>query len=108
MKFYGTVGYADGQTESAPGVWEETIVERKYYGDVVRSSRRLDAPPTTPNSDIRLDDSISILADAYANGNYANMRYVELDGSNWTVTGVQIQPPRLILTIGELWNGNTV
>jgi hypothetical protein len=107
VKFHGTVGYADGQTESAPGVWEETITARTYYGDVVRNSRRLDAPPTTPISDIRMEHSISILADAYANGNYVNMRYVELDGSNWTITNVERRPPRLILTIGELWNGNT-
>ena len=110
MRFYGTVGYASSTTEEAPGVWVEQITERSYYGDVIANSRRLAAPsavPPTLNESPVMENSFSIVGDAEAYDNYANMRYVEWNGSRWTVTDVQIQRPRLILRVGELWVGNT-
>lgn len=108
MRFHGTVGYG-ADSETSPGVWQEVITEVEYFGDVIRSARRLENSSASPvlNSRIVLDNSFSIMADAYAYENYANMKYVSWNGSNWTVTSVEIRRPRLILTIGELWNGNT-
>ncbi len=109
MRFHGTVGYATS-SETAPGVWTEGITTREYTGDIIRAARRLEpsalAPPTL-NENITVENRFSILADAYAYDNFANMRYVSWNGSNWTITSVEVQRPRLILTIGELWNGST-
>ncbi len=109
MRFHGTVGYAT-DSETAPGVYTEVITEREYTGDVIRQGRRLEpsalAPPTL-NPNITVENRFSILADAYAYDNFAQMRYVSWNGSLWTITSVEVQRPRLILTIGELWNGNT-
>lgn len=107
MRFFGAVGYAS-QVESIPGVWTEVITEKNYYGDVIRQSRRLESPPTVPptlNGDISLSNSFSILADAEAYANFMNMRYVVWDGSYWEITTAEVQRPRLILSIGGLWNG---
>lgn len=106
MRFHGTVGYAETDEETAPGVWEPVIVEKNYYGDVIRSARRLEST-TTLNDNVTLENSFSILADAFAYENFSKMRYVSWNGSNWTITNVEVRRPRLILTIGDLWNGNT-
>jgi hypothetical protein len=109
MRFHGTVGYAT-DTETAPGVWTEVITERTYTGDVLRQARRLEpsaAVPATLNENIALENRFSIVADAYAYDNFSQMRYVSWNGSVWTITTVEVQRPRLILTIGALWNGNT-
>ena len=36
-KFFGNIGYAK-TIETEPGVWEETIIEKPYYGDLVKNS----------------------------------------------------------------------
>jgi hypothetical protein len=109
MRFCGTVGYANVE-ETAPGVWTEVITEKQYYGSVIRNARRLESPSLEPpelNANISLENSFSILADAEAYENFTKMRYISWEGSNWTITKVEVQRPRLILQVGGLWNGNT-
>lgn len=104
-KFYGSVGYAD-TVETAPGVWEEGITERMYFGDLIRNTRRLQSSDTL-NDDINVANEISIVADPFANQNFHKMRYVSFMGSKWKITNVEVQYPRLILTIGGVYNGQT-
>ena len=102
-KFYGKVGYGT-TVEVSPGVHVEEIVERPYYGDVIRNSRALsDGEKVNPN--LSVTNSISIVADAYANGHFFAIRYVEWAGVLWTVSEVQVQSPRLLLRLGEVYNG---
>lgn len=102
-KFFGEVGYA-ASVESAPGVWIEQITEVSYYGDVVRNSRRVQ-DSTVVNDDITVQNSISIVADAYANENFMAIRYVRWAGALWTITEVEQQIPRLLLRLGGVYNG---
>lgn len=104
-KFYGSVGYAD-TVETAPGVWEEGITERMYFGDLTRNTRRLQSSDTL-NDDINVANEISIVADPFANKNFHKMRYVSFMGSKWKIINVEVQYPRLILTIGGVYNGQT-
>lgn len=104
-KFYGSVGYAD-TVETAPGVWEEGITERMYFGDLTRNTRRLQSSDTL-NDDINVANEISIVADPFAYQNFHKMRYVSFMGSKWKITNVEVQYPRLILTIGGVYNGQT-
>ena len=105
-KFHGKIGYAQ-TTETTPGVHEEIITERDYYGDVVQNRRSLRQGENL-NKDFSVGNSISIVANAYARGNFFAIRYVEWAGELWTVTEVEIQIPRLILQLGEVYNGPTV
>jgi hypothetical protein len=104
-RFHGKVGYGES-TETSPGVWEDVITERLYYGDVVRNSRTL-VDGEDLNQDISVGNSISIVADAYANGHIFAIRYVEWAGTLWTVPTVEVERPRLILRLGEVYNGPT-
>lgn len=102
-KFYGKIGYAI-LTETVPGVWVEQIVERSYYGDVIRNIRRLQSSENL-NDDINVSNEISIVADAFANQNFHSMRYVEYMGTKWKVSSIEVKYPRLILSIGGVYNG---
>ena len=102
-KFYGAVGYKES-VESAPSVWTDTITERNYYGDLIRNVRRLDGGSKVID-DVSITNSISIVADPYAIDNFLSILYVEWLGKRWKVPSVEVQFPRLILSIGEVYNG---
>lgn len=102
-KFYGSVGYAD-TVEAVPGRWEEKIVERKYYGELTRNTRRLQSAETL-NDNINVANEISIVADPFACQNFHRMRYIEYMGARWKISNVEVVYPRLILTIGGVYNG---
>lgn len=104
-RFYGAVGFAT-PTEMSPGVWDDVIVERSYYGDVIRNSRRLQVGEDV-NDDLTVENSISIVADPYANEQFFAVRYVRWAGTLWEVPTVEVQSPRLILRLGGVYNGPT-
>ena len=90
--------------ETVPGVWTEKITEREYFGDVIRNSRRLQNSGNL-NDDVTISNEISILSDPYAINNFHSMRYVEFMGAKWKVSDIEVQYPRLLLTLGGLYNG---
>ena len=100
-KWFGKIGYAETE-EISPGVWKEQIVEREYYGDLVRNTRRLQTADKL-NDDMNVANEISIISDPYANQNFHSIRYVEFMGSKWKVSSVEVSYPRLILTLGGLY-----
>lgn len=102
-KWFGTIGFAE-TVETRPGVWEERITEVNYYGDVMRNSRNLQTTDQL-NDNVNISNQISIVADPFANQHFHNMRYVTYMGAKWKVSTVEVQRPRLILTIGGLYNG---
>jgi hypothetical protein len=104
-KFYGMVGYAV-DTEVKPDVWKPVVSERPYSGDVLQNSRRLEHGEST-NDNIAVNNKISIVADPFAYQHFFAIRYVTWMGARWKVTHVDVQSPRLILTIGGVYNGRT-
>ena len=102
-KFYGKIGYAN-TVETKPGVYEEQIVERSYYGDLIRNTRRLQSADQV-NDDINISNEISIVADPYATNNVHTMRYADFMGTKWKIANVEVSYPRLILTLGGVYNG---
>lgn len=102
-KFFGAIGYAEA-VETSPGVWNEEITERDYYGDVLDNGWKLQSSDKV-NDDINIANKISILSDLFANQNFYKMRYVVFMGVKWKIEKVEVQSPRLILTIGGLYNG---
>lgn len=102
-KWFGIVGYGI-TVETKPGVWTEKIVERDYYGDLIRNSRRLQSSSEKVNDDLTISNQLSIVSDPYAYENFHSMRYVKFMGAKWKVTDVEVQYPRLILTLGGVYN----
>ena len=104
-KFYGTGGYVTLQ-EVVPGKWKEVITERQYRGDIIRVSRRLQTEAKV-NDDIRINNEIRILADAFAYQNFQSIRYIVWNGIKWKVESVTVDRPRLVFQIGGEYNGST-
>ena len=104
-KWYGAIGYAE-TVETAPGVWMEKITERDYYGEVNRNTRKLQSTEYL-NDSINVSNEISIVADPYANDHFYSMRYLVFQGAKWKIINVEVKPPRLILSIGGLYNGES-
>lgn len=105
-RFFGAVGYATAQVETAPDVFAEGVVEVEYYGDILRNTRTLQSGDKV-NDDLSVNNSISIVADEYANEHFHAIRYVRWAGVNWKVDDVEVQSPRLILRLGGVYNGPT-
>lgn len=102
-KYYGKIGYAV-TSETEPGVWKDKIAERVYYGDVIRNVRKLQSSDQV-NDDINISNEISIVADPFAYQNFHAIRYAEYMGTRWKVHSIEVSYPRLILSIGGVYNG---
>lgn len=106
-KFSGVVGYGvSAESENSVDVYTEAIEERLYYGDVFKDSRQLEKGQGV-NDNIRVSNRISIVADAFAFEHFFAIRYVEWLGTKWKVSDVEVQRPRLILSLGGVYNGPT-
>ena len=90
-------------TETEPGVWTETIVPREYYGDLNRNIRHISSNDKV-NEDISVNNELSIVSDPYAMENFYQMRYAEFMGVKWKVSSVEVRYPRLILSLGGVYN----
>lgn len=103
-RWFGTVGYSE-TVETVPGVWEEVITERQYSGDTLSNSSRWSNSSDSTNDDLSFNKRISIVADPFAYQKFSSIKYVKFMGASWKVTSVDPQYPRLILTIGGVYNG---
>ena len=102
-KFYGTIGYVK-TVETEPGMWEERKIERQYSGELVKNTRRLESSGGV-NDNVNISNEVSIVADPYAYENFHAMRYIKFMGAKWKISNIEVRYPRLILTIGGVYNG---
>lgn len=105
-KFFGKIGYAITR-ETTPGVWADEIIEREYYGDLLKRSYRFQTSDKV-NDDITIANEFSIIADLFAKDNIHLMKYIEFEGTKWKITNIEIRYPRLNLTVGGIYNENQV
>lgn len=102
-KYYGKIGYAITQ-ETRPGVWEEVVIEKRFMGEQLNTRSKWQTNSHL-NDNIDITNQLSIVADPFAYQNFYNIRYVEYSGCKWKVTATELQRPRIILTIGGVYNG---
>lgn len=102
MKFHGVIGFAV-QSETAPGVWTDSFEEKFYKGDVIRNYSKWQKGENL-NDDIEISNQICILGDYYAYQNLSTMKYVEWMGSKWKITGIDVDRPKIKLSIGGIFN----
>lgn len=105
-RWCGVIGFAEESKETAPSVYEEGIVERRYYGNIIKNNRKLESSGGV-NDNISVSNQISVIADPYAQNHFYSIRYVTFCGTKWKVSNVDVDYHRLILTLGGVWNGQT-
>lgn len=101
-KYHGVIGYSTTH-ETRPGVYEHVITEREYSGDVLRNVGQINSSEKVID-DINVSNHISIVADPYACHNFHSMKYISFMGAKWKIRSVEVSYPRLILTIGGVYN----
>ena len=105
-RFYGAVGFIE-TVDDGTGIWPEKETVRYYYGDLNNNVRRwTDQNERSANSDISLNNNVSILADKFAYENLSAMKWVEFLGAKWEITSAEIDYPRITLFFGSRWNAN--
>ena len=102
-KFYGNIGFLE-TVETESGIWEPVETVRSYYGDVIRNQRYYQQNQETTNDDLNISNEISIVGDPYAYENFNAMRWVEFGGAKWTVSRINIEYPRIVLTLSGVYN----
>ena len=101
-KCSGVIGYAlAGETQ--PGVWTEGITEKRYIGDIIKDNRRI-VDQGEINGSINISNNISVISNRFMLDNMAYMRYLTFNNSKWKISSVEIKPPRIIITLGGLFN----
>lgn len=105
-KYCGKIGFVV-TTEVKPGVWVEQPIERQYYGDLTSNRRRLQSTENL-NDNIVITNELSIVIDPFAHENFHAIRYAEFMGTKWKVNNIEVQYPRLIMTLGDVYNGKQI
>ena len=107
MRFYDIIGFeTTAEDPEGSGIYVPTTVEKKYYGDIIRNSRRLQTSEfTSVNDDVSISNQVSIMADEFALQHFHEIRYAVFMGSKWKVSDIEFQGPRLLLTLGGVYNG---
>lgn len=103
-KWFGKVGYSE-TVETAPGKWTPQDTIHEYFGDVIRTTTRWAGNSDSTNDDLTVNCQISIVADPFAINKFHSMKWIEFMGAKWKITNVEPQPPRLLLTLGGVYNG---
>lgn len=102
-KFYGKIGFRT-TTETTPGVWTKSFVEREYCGDILKNVRRNSHGEST-NDDVVIQNTFSLISDPYAISHCNEMKYLEWEGIRWKIESADIEYPRILLTLGGEYNG---
>lgn len=102
-KFYGSIGFSKAE-QTKPGVWEDRVFERRYAGDILQNTRRIQNSGNLID-DVVVSNRISIVADDFATRNLPFIRYAIWNGNAFQITSYEYSYPRIILTLGGLYNG---
>ena len=106
-KFYGPIGFVvSAETEKGSGIWDDVVTEKNYRGEITKNVKRWDGGEYL-NDDLNISNVLSIVADPYATSNLFAIKYVKWLGSYWCVKTAEVQSPRLVLTLGGVYNGPT-
>lgn len=102
-KFYGNIGFVKVEETSAD-VYEsfETVVP--YIGDITRNQRRWTNGESV-NENLEVSNEISIVLDDFLQENMGFLKWVEFLGSKWKVNSITLKYPRIVLTLGGVYNG---
>ena len=110
MRYCSKVGFrfTEEQKDSQGrpnGVFKERIEERTYKADVMTYGYR-NQQGEGINDDYKITNKLSMIAcDAFTISHLNSIIYCEFLGIKWKVTSVDIQRPRLIVSLGGEYNG---
>lgn len=103
-RYAGNIGFYSGETNN-DGIVTPSYTDHKMRGDTF-TVRALRTESQQRQDDLSFSNQLSLLGDQYSFENFSNIVYAEFMGQKWKVTSVEIQYPRMTLTLGGIWNGD--
>lgn len=103
-KWAGYIGFGE-TVEKEGSIWDETVVEHPYTGDMIKSSFRDSATSEKVNDELSINNNLSIIADNFAIQNFQRMKYATILGARWKVTSATVDFPRVTVFLGGVYNG---
>lgn len=103
-RFFGKIGFCYQESEEGSDIVTERVVLKTYRGDLLKSNRKWETAEQIIDQ-FNISNRVSIMADPYSLDNLYAIKFVILHGKAWKITDAEIQYPRIILSIGGLWNG---
>lgn len=101
MKWYGQIAYRDS-VEIEPGVWEDKITKVDCFGDILRNYKS-NQQGDKINEDISVSNQISVVASPFILNSFHKIVYITFMGAKWRVSSVEVQYPRLVISLGSLY-----
>ena len=102
MKWCGKIGFL--VTENSNGIWSEHVIEKPFTGEIIKNSIQVESSNSV-NDNLNLNNQISVIANKFVYDNFQYMKYDEVFGAMWKIKSAELQYPRLLLSIGGIWNG---
>ena len=104
-QYSGMLGYVMPAKEDPPGIWKPSaVVEKLGRGDLI--GQTINNEDVGGLSDgITINNQLSIIMDPFVNKNLESLKYVILYGTRWEIKSMTINRPRVILTLGGVYNG---
>lgn len=101
-KYSGKVGLVM-DVEVRPGIWKQQAVEKFVYGEIIRDNRN-SVTSDQVNDNMKINNQISIVASPFLMENFRSIKYLTYAGAKWRITTVEVKYPRLLLSMGEVYN----
>lgn len=104
MKYYDKIGFWVKDEETRPGVNKSKIIEKEYAGDILENRQRWNAGEYQTDN-LTINNRLSIIADLYLDQHLGSIKYVTFKGVKWKVKSLDLKYPRVIMELGEVYNG---
>lgn len=105
-KYFGKIGFEITSTDDY-GVTTSKVRELNYTGDIIGQTNRWETSDKL-SDDLTVNGKISVVADSFLYDNIGAMKYVVWMGVKWKIRSIEPLRPRLILTVGGVYNENTI
>lgn len=102
-KFRGVIGFVT-TSETSPGVHTEVITEKIHTGEILQDYRKMESGSGL-NDNLNLSNRFSVVGTPFSFTNMQYIRYIVYLGEKWKVKSVEVRRPRLIILVGEIYNG---
>ena len=107
MKFSGMIGFELERVEDPdrPSVYRPQMIEKNYKGDVLNRTSRWQQSDIAVDDNLNVSNRISVVSNKFLDDNLSSMKYIVFKGVAWKINSITLQPPRLILEMGGVYNG---
>ena len=109
MRVSSVLGVNMGQVEDPqhPGVFSDSMKEIPVTGLLLREGQYPNRSVEGTATNVALQNRISIVMDSRIEKHIFNIRWATFEGVKFAVTSIEVKRPRIVLTLGGVYNEST-